>query len=267
MVHVLVINRLQTLGVTQPLLAMLKDKDGEPFLAFIKVKGNPEGVRCLINELISYRLASELGLLMPHSGIALIDENTTDNSGMLTQDSFGYCFYSRQIPKADKLIPRIMRYIENKDMYEKIILFDHIIYNTDRNPGNLLIAYKKAEKIIYAIDHTHVFKNQAIWDSLCLKRGIAENDFLDTDIINSSASYSMFYQDKPITLKSLMAATRVFKEKCDISLIYKVVDDLPVDWLISKDDIEALKCYLLYRVSHLEDMCNLIVRTKGWKNE
>ena len=267
MVHVSVINRKQNLGVTQPLLATLEKENDECFPSFIKIKDNPEGDRCLINELVSYRLAKELDILMPESGVALIDEQTTDNTYTITDKSLGHCFYSTQIVKADKLLPSIMGFIDNKEMYEKTILFDHLIYNKDRNPGNILISYKKAEKVLYVIDHTHVFKNEAIWDANCLITGMKENDYQDCAIIDSSESYSLFASDKPITLKSLKSVASTFKEKCDIKLISKVVEDLPEDWLIPKDDIKALQQYLLYRVSYLDQICEMIVKRKGWKNE
>ena len=172
---------------------------------------------------------------MPESGVALIDEQTTDNTYTITDKSLGHCFYSTQIVKADKLLPSIMGFIDNKEMYEKTILVDHLIYNKDRNSGNILISYKKAEKVLYVIDHTHVFKNEAIWDANCLIIGMKENDYQDCAIIDSSESYSLFASDKPITLKSLKSVASTFKEKCDIKLISKVVEDLPEDWLIEKD--------------------------------
>lgn len=71
-----------------------------------------------------------------------------------------------------------MDYISNKETYEEIILFDQLIYNKDRNKGNLFISTGKGAKLLYAIDHTHVFKNATIWDSICFRQGISDNDYI-----------------------------------------------------------------------------------------
>ena len=268
MVRVLSIDRFLGVGTTHPFVAKL-EKDGEVFIGFIKLKNNPEGILCLVNELISFRLAKACGVLMPESGIAVIDDNTTDNTytNLVTADSMGNCFYSKQIEKALPLNEMIMPYIQNKDMYEKVILFDHLIYNTDRNPGNLVFSSKKREKTLYAIDHSHVFKNQAIWDANCLRQGIRENDFKSEEIISSSRAYEYFAQDKQITANSLNQVAELFKRYCTESIIQSSVESVPDDWPIDRDNLNALKEYLLYRSNHLNDICRMIVRVKGWKNE
>lgn len=267
MVRVVSIDRFNGIGVTHPCIARVDD--GETFTAFIKLIDNPEGSRCLINELVSYRLATALGVLVPESGVAFVDENTVDNTGCsLMTSSYGPCFYSRQIEKALQLNAEVMRFIDNKEMYEKVIMFDHLIYNADRNPGNLLLTGKKREKVLYAIDHTHVFKNQAIWDANCLELGMKERDFLTRDILNcNEALYGYFSSDKPITYSSLKSVAEDFKRICNEKMVEEALNNLPKEWFISNTDLEALKEYLLYRACHLNDMCEMIVKEKGWKND
>ena len=136
------INQQQHKGVTEPYVATLYDGENT-FPAFIKIKNNPQGDRCLINELISYRLAKQLDILMPLSGVAIINNETQDNTGGFDfhNNNIGCCFFSKQVEKATNLTRSIMRYIENKDCYEKIMLFDHLIYNSDRNPGNIILPF------------------------------------------------------------------------------------------------------------------------------
>lgn len=270
MVRVVSIDRSQPVGVTHPCVARMDN--GDLFTAFIKLKDNPEGPRCLVNELVSYRLAKGLGVLMPESGVAMVDEEgTVDNSGegILKKTSYGMCFYSSQIANAVTLRSSIMRFVDNKHMYERIVLFDHLVYNTDRNIGNLLVkSSRKHEKLLYAIDHTHVFKNQALWDACCLERGISEDDFLSEDIIESNESvYNCFAQDRSITASSLLAVASDFKAVFNEEFVDDALKDIPEEWMLGDADLVALKKYLLYRVDHLDDMCKMIVRKEGWKND
>ncbi len=270
MVKVLSINRFLGVGVTHPYVAQL-EKDGEVFIGFIKLKNNPEGTLCLINELICYRLAKKLEILMPESGVAVIDEKTTDNTGegLMKLESLGHCFYSRRLEMAVPLNQKTMNLIDNKDAYEKIIVFDHIIFNKDRNAGNVLLSAKKREKVLYIIDHTHVFKNEAIWDSNCLRQGIKDNDYLSEEILSScnGETYYLFAQDKPISLNSLTLVAEKFKQLCSSSIIDDIVKDIPVDWPINDEMVEALKDYLLYRLDHINEICSMIVKNRRWKNE
>lgn len=266
-VSVCSIDRFENKGVTEPYIATLSEGE-KHFTAFIKLKNNPEGHRCLINELISYRLASSLGVLMPSCGVATINDETKDNTYKADiSNNLGNCFFSSQIEMAFTLHERIMKYIENKEIYEKIIMFDHLIYNSDRNMGNLLVRGKIGGKVLYVIDHTHVFKNQSIWDANCLLRGIKELDYNDDTIIESNVVYDLFAKDKCITKATLLAVAIDFKKKCTTELLDSVLKDLPKDWLIDNEDFCALKEYLLYRADHLPQMCEMIIKKKGWKNE
>ena len=267
-VFVCSINQQQHKGVTEPYVATLCYGE-ETFLAFIKTKDNPQGDRCLINELISYRLAKELDILMPVSGVAIINNETQDNTGSFELlNNTGSCFFSKQIYKANNLSKSTMYYIDNKDCYEKIMLFDHLIYNSDRNPGNIILPFKKGKKLLYTIDHTHVFKNQCIWDANSLRLGIKENDYLDTRIVEDNSSvYDLFLSDKHITKNSLFVVADEFLKKCSKKVVEYVLKDLPKDWLISQEELIALRDYILYRASHLKDMCQVIAKQKGLENE
>lgn len=260
------IDRREHKGVTEPYISTLSEEE-QHFIAFIKLKENPEGHRCLINELVSYRLAKMLGVLMPDSGVAVISKETRDNTYEIDLDkNYGSCFYSSLIEPAFTLNEKVIRYVDNKDIYEKIIVFDHLIYNSDRNWGNLILRGKMGKKILYVIDHSHVFKNQALWNSYSLLFGMKNRDYNDEDILDNNDIYDLFAKDKRITKASLLSVANDFQEKCTEESIDLVLKDLPKDWLISSDDLDALKEYLLYRAKHLNQMCEMIVRKKGWEN-
>lgn len=256
--------REQNVGITEPYIAQLRNSSGI-FTAFIKVKGNPEGVLCLVNELVSYRLASIVGLTMPASGVAVIDADTSDNTFKVTCDktNIGSCFFSTQIEKGLTLNQNAVKHVDNDDIFEKIILFDHLIYNKDRNLGNLLLSSSKSRKVLYAIDHTHVFKNQAVWDSYALERGMNENDYMDTSILESNGVYDLFFTKRRITFSSLQEVALFFQSKFKEQTIENILEDLPQDWAIEERNLVALRKYLLYRLSHLLDMCRMI--TDYWK--
>lgn len=246
-------------GCTQPLLALVSDGALE-FPAVIKTRGNQQGILTLINEWICYRLACKVDLLMPNSGVAVINEESDTQllqNRKNIQKDWGHCFYSGYIRKSTILNESIMQDIQNKEMYEKIILFDHIIYNKDRNRGNLLISTDKSVKRIYAIDHTHVFKNQTLWDKHCFHQGMRSNDYRDKDILEYNG-YDLLFGSKEINEGTLMREVAIFKDNIKEQDLDQIFMSIPPDWQIEPENLLALKEYVLYRISHLDEMCKLI---------
>ena len=248
-------------GATNPLIATLSDST-QTINAIIKTKGNPEGIRPLVNEYICYQLAYQLGIRMPFCGIASITAEVIDkHKNFLQPADFGSCFFSEYIPHATLPNVAVISSVANKEIFEQIILFDHIIYNKDRNPGNLLMLCSKNEKYIYVIDHSHVFKNQAFWDRFCFAQGMQENDFGDRDILHYNAAYyNMFSSCKNINLESLYALSSRYKEVLTPELLNKIIKEIPTDWQLEDNDMElaSLVKYILYRVEHLDEMCIMI---------
>jgi len=249
-------------GCTEPLLAVL-ESGSEELYAVVKTRNNIQGVLSVVNEWIAYNIAVELGILMPVSGIAIIDKDT-NAAGLIDEDDFGSCFYSTYIEKSGILNETIMEFVSNKNVYEKIILFDHLVYNKDRNKGNLLISTGKGDKCLYAIDHTHVFKNETIWDRYCLNQGIRDNDYLDKEILDANG-YELFSRSKNINEQSLKEEADSFKKVITKEFLEKIVNDIPADWNVNPKDLEVLQDYLLYRAAHLDEICEMIVNYKEWR--
>jgi hypothetical protein len=195
---------------------------------------------------------------MPESGVAIIDDKTELDSP-IDKNNFGYCFYSKYLSKVALLNENIIDCISNQDSFEKIILFNHLIYNKDRNKGNLLISTGKGDKMLFAIDHTHVFKTQTIWDRFSLKHGIEESDFRDKIIMEYNSCYDFFFTNKDINFKTLKSVANNFQELITSNLLNEIINDIPKDWYVSQENLDALKCYLLYRASHLNDICEVIL--------
>lgn len=255
MIHVKQIRGLVNNGSTRPMHAGL-DSEKIPN-ALIKTKGNPQGTLALINEIICYHLALGVGIPMPQSGIAYVDETTIDLGNSVPEVSYGSCFYSEWISKATLPNRLTIAEVDDRGLFERIILFDHIIYNKDRNKGNLLITTSKGPKKLYAIDHTHVFKNQTIWDRFCLEQGMENNDYFDEDIIEQE-TYEIFFENSNLSLDSLLETAEELKRSFTDDLISHAINSVPDDWTIDSGDLVILRKYLEYRVSHIDDMCELI---------
>lgn len=242
-------------GATEPLRCML-DNDVR---AVIKVFNNVQGNLTLVNEYVCYQLALALNIPMPLSGICLCDDKTIDAQNDLCDKNYGYGFYSTYIEKNTILKAGIMKHVQNIDIFYKVVIFDHLIYNKDRNTANLLVEYSKQGRRISVIDHTHVFKNETIWDEHCFKIGVDENDYLDTDIMRSNYDiYQMFIQTMSIEYSRLLETAeevqQILTDKILDTAIFSVLDE----WKVSERDLSALKQYLIYRRGHLQDMCRVI---------
>ena len=243
-------------GITEPKLAMTDDNTP----VVVKTYNGPEGSLVLFNEYFCYRLAILLDIPMPISGICIIDQDTHIYNGCVKSDQYGYGFYSTHLNKSVTLVDTIIPLIKNKEVFYKILLFDHVIFNTDRNPGNLLVQYYKSNITLQVIDHSHVFINQAIWDASCLKRAIKEKDYFSTRVLEDNVYlYSMFYRNMAVTEKNFKDHKINFCSKITENVLRNVITDIPQELLPPLKDIDALVEYLLYRVDHLDDICITIM--------
>ncbi len=197
---------------------------------------------------------------MPKSGICLIDENTTIYNNCITSSQYGYGFYSTYINKAVPLVETIVPLIKNKEDFYKILLFDHIIFNADRNPGNLLVQYKKNNINLQVIDHSHVFINGAIWDMYCLKRAIEEKDYFSTRILeDNNYLYDMFFHVLSIKKENFTNIISLFMDKITEKTLSNIITEIPNEWLPTQQNIDALIQYISYRVKHLNEICSTII--------
>ena len=238
-------------GITNPKLAITD----ENVLVIIKTFNGPEGQLVLFNELFCYRLAILLGLPMPPSGVCLVDKNTEVYNNCINDDQYGYGFYSTYLHKSTVLVETIISLITNKEVFYRIVLFDHIIFNSDRNPGNLLVQYYKNNVSLMVIDHSHVFINQAVWDDNCLNRAIDEKDYYSTRVLeDNSILYGMFFRHLTITEECFEGIKEEMKNIVTEESLRSIVSDIPKEWLPPDRNIEALIRYILYRVEHIDDI-------------
>lgn len=227
----------------------------------VKLFNNVEGNRTLVNEIVSYKIASLLKLPVVESGICRLNASAIINNDSATCENFGPCFYSKYLPKAATPKIGIMRLLENIDDFYKLLLFDHIIYNKDRNIYNLLVTYNKDNKSFRLIDHSHVFKNETIWDANCFRQGINNLDAKDTHILSSNKDlYSLFYRSMDFNKEKLYSLTRFFKERITRHQLDTILKDIPIEWGVSDDEKDALSEYILYRTSNINLLCDIICK-------
>lgn len=245
------------IGITEPKFAVLDD--GTQIV--VKLSHGPEGNLVLFNEYVCYRLAILLDIPMPHCGICVMDEKTeVFDPDIASTDNYGYAFYSTFMPKTTKLLSSIIRLMKNKEIFIKILLFDHIIFNKDRNEGNLLVGFYKDNISLTVIDHSHVFLNGAIWDSGCLKIAMKENDLLSIEVLQCNERlYGMFYRNISITKTALEQAAIDFKNRVNCDVIKKFIKECPQEWRPMKENEDVLVEYIMYRINHLDVIISTIM--------
>lgn len=75
----------------------------------------------------------------------------------------------------------------------------------------------------------------------------------------------MFFRNKIINKDSLLKVGAKFKQIITKQLLDDIINSIPNDWEISSCKLEALKSYLLYRLEHINEMCEMIADYKEWR--
>lgn len=244
------------LGVTNPIL--IEGSDGKRYVA--KFPGNPEGTKVLINEFVCGCLAKYLGLPIPNFKIASFKINEINNIGLndlLNIDGSVFCseYLEKSAPVPDYFI---LTKVENKYDTIKTLVFDVLIGNNDRNPGNLLINLKNNSFVI--IDHSHVFINGAIWDSNSLVRTINEPINI-SDMVKFT--FNMFIQCLNFENSRENLDDFIFKIKTiNSELIRQIFSSVPDDWGFSAKDKDALEKFILNRIERIKEIC-ILLNIKG----
>lgn len=225
---------------------------------------NQEGVLSLINEWISYQLALKLNLPIPKAGLACLEFQKISNS-IPSYVREGLGFYSTRVDNILNLRANsaniLQKRCSNLQDFPRILLFDHLIFNTDRNPGNLLFNF--VENKIYIIDHTHVFPNRTIWNKNKLQQCINENDLVDTSVMEwNEHLYRMFFDILSIKNMNLFDVANDFQNTLSRDFIYNVVHSIPDEWVIDCADLDMLVEYINYRLDNLNTICNTILNYK-----
>lgn len=251
-------------GSTNPIMGTI---NGVPYA--IKTINNEQGNKTLINELVSYMIIKKLDLNIPKCELAYIDsfthidKNVSENE-WFTDDCLGLAFCSEfnnrtMVISSEKMI---MLAKNARWIIPKVLLLDHLLYNKDRNKGNILLTTFKENKELLLIDHSHIFNLETIWNSTGLRAKINEEDFKDYWIMQSNSYlYSKFLKACPVTFIDMKEAVNYFKEKLSIEFIKGIKEHIPEEWENNSEEIDALLEYIIYRFEHIDYYPNLILST------
>lgn len=258
-------------GITRPLVST--DENGEKVV--VKLNNNIESNVVLVNEYIGYKLSEKLGLPVTKSGIGVINEKTVidqsvdgvevDDVPLFSSENYGLCFYSTYIENAtvissSKMVKKARNY---EELIPRLFLFDHLIYNKDRNKGNLLLTMGRNNQNVILIDNSHAFKLGSLWNSYQFKIGIEEADYNDTTIMEeNNYLYKILLDSMPLTSFHLYESIKEFRERLTPEDIKHIVDGVPTGLGISTQELEVLKEYLIYRLNNLESYADIILNYK-----
>ena len=215
-------------GITIPYY--VKCDDGNVYV--VKFPGNCEGKKALINEFIASNLCKLLGL--PIFPFELIHVSLQDYSPLMKDDvdfiegtAFGTLYNENVLPVIGA------RYVKKSTNFfdaTRILLFDLLMGNYDRNKGNLMIDSKT--KQLFMLDHTHLFNLGTIWNETELYR--IKNDLFDLKKLHP---YNCAHLIEAISYRSSFDCQLQFfvKKVKNISVddLKKIIDEIPDDWDIS----------------------------------
>lgn len=243
-------------GITIPHLVKLSDDK----LYVLKFPGNPEKELVLINEFICHRLASDLGLPLQPFEIVEVNHNHFQEFQSCISDDIehkeGYAFCSLYNKRANPIItPTIIKLASNQCDVFSMIIFDLLIFNSDRNQGNLL--YDQVMKKIVLIDHTHVFDLGSLWTARELN--LRKNMPFTADIIfrynfELYSNFKNYNLDCITQYMDFIAKVKNYK-KVQIS---DIISECKSYWFISEDDSQALKEYLWERFQRIDEAVDLL---------
>jgi hypothetical protein len=215
--------------------------DGNEYV--VKLMNNPQGLRVLPNEMISYRLGRLLHLPVGECTVVHISEELINISPSLRdmQVKAGPHLGSLYYKKAKVLQEaNDMKGCHNLNMAAGMIAFDHWIQNWDRcwhNASNVLVLKEHSKFIM--IDHANAFTGQWTIDSL--KQNRSNSDIYWGKIYKLFVPY--IHSDHPFK-KIVWKIDSLSKAD-----LWTAMDGLPPEWQVSYKELYKLVKYLDYRKS------------------
>ena len=262
LIEIVEINRKLGNGCTVPYVVWCND--GRKYV--VKFPGNPNGSKALINELIASRLCEYLNLpIMEYQLIAVKRDNYRESIDSDIEPIEGTAFgtvyndYLLTVLNSGEI-----RRASNSYDAIKILVFDLLIGNYDRNKGNLMIN-PQTKKVIM-IDHTHIFNLGVIWDSCQLKRLEQESfdvtklhPFNYNNIINALVRNDQFYFE----LNNFVDRVK----NIDRGFVKEILDGIPRDWDISNQEKIAITDFIVNRFKRVDEILELLNIKGGDSNE
>lgn len=264
MIKVTAVKEIMNVGSTIPLRVMCSDNR----LYVLKgINKNAPTGKHLFNELVAYRFGKLIDLDMPPAKTGLLGKSfkSTDSGVDLSKFKFQYgeCFLSEYMEGTSLPIkPVTVKYITNIDIVPKLILFDTILMNTDRdgNYGNWF-RVKKDNKLI-AIDQTNIFRLAQIWDQVSLRQDMTNPPKIIDEINGEDYHILMKEYERRITKKNQhlhshqhpFSAVKRDIKKITNNQISSCFNGIPTGWKISNTEIKAAYDFLVFQTMHIDDI-------------
>ena len=140
--------------------------------------------------------------------------------------------------------------VKNRDMLAGITVFDQWVNNSDRGTMNVMLEHlDEGNYYVHMIDHGRVFPGRYQWSAQTL---------MEKPVYNFNWP---FYKWATSLLDNGQELTS-FAEKIisfPNELIYEVIQSIPKEWHVNKEDREALYKFLLEQKSNLPDIVANII--------
>ena len=240
-------------GCTTPFVVWCDD--GQTYI--VKFPGNEQGVKTLVNEFIASNLCEYLKLPIFHYNLIHVklsdyNDKTSHEIIPLEGTAFGTIYNDNALTVLNS---GMISKASNKNDAIKILIFDILVGNFDRNKGNLMID--SISKRIFMIDHTHIFGLGTIWDEVQLSRLINEefdikklHPFNFNNIIESLKIDEEFYYELNKFIRKVKNINKEF-----ISNIMKCI---PSDWNVSDREKTILVDYIYNRFNRVDEILDLL---------
>lgn len=195
--------------------------------------------KSLANEWIGYCIGRYLGVPIPFAKIISLDEEMKMNlPNPLPLLPSRYQFASSFIPDCKNLheITDIEK-ITNQDTLAMLILFDYWLLNSDRTRKNILLQKKSpGEFQVWSIDHAEILTSY---------RWSLDNLTHASQGLFKSATHQIlcrYIENENAFLEALEII-----QTMPILLIEEIVDLIPDDWLVTKEEKKAIVAFLIHR--------------------
>lgn len=194
--------------------------------------------KSLPNEWVGYCLGRYLGLPIPYARIVEIpQEFMEENPELAGMSESQLQFASRYIPDCHNAHEVSVSQITNHESLAGIIVFDYWLQNRDRTRKNVLFQKETGDsRKLWAIDHAETF------DSYNWSRGDIEK--LPARLLKSATHQMMagFIEDENQFYEILEII-----QTMPILLIEEIVELIPDDWKVSKEEKKAMVTVLVTR--------------------
>ncbi|WP_134704983.1 HipA family kinase [Ammoniphilus sp. YIM 78166] len=233
-------------GKSRPQLILFSDG----FEYVVKFKNNRQGTRVLVNEFVVGHLAQLVDLPIIPFKIAVIPEDFIRENKKLQQRQFepGHQFASLYLDNCRGLSEEFSpskSEIANVRQLMNLIAFDHWVSNTDRGKNNILLeCFPQSPRQVYIIDHANCFPGGFKWTAETLKG--SSKKVLDRFVHQWCFKLMGDPEELFLSIYKILALSD--------HAISSVINSVPEDWEVSKEEKEGLFFHLIEAKKRLPEL-------------